>query len=47
MFVWVLFFFFSTQAQVETRIPDPMLIVLRDWAWFTVANWADFELGGA
>ena len=29
------FFFFSTQAQVETRILGPILIVLRDCAWFT------------
>ena len=29
----------STQAQVETRILGPLLVVLVDWAWFTVAKW--------
>ena len=32
------FFFFSTQVQVETRILGLVLIVLRDWAWFTAAK---------
>ena len=32
------FFFFSTQVQVETRILNPILIVLKNWAWFTVAK---------
>ena len=31
-------FFFSTQAQVETRILGLIFIVLRDWAWFTAAK---------
>ena len=34
------FFFFSTQVQVETRILDPTLIVLKNWAWFTAAKLA-------
>ena len=29
----------STQAQVETRILGPLLVILVDWAWFTVAKW--------
>ena len=42
--VWVLFFvFFSTQAQVETRILSPILIVLRDGAWFTTAKLGWFQ----
>ena len=40
-------FFLSTQAQVETRILGQIIIVLRDWTWFTAANWADFEPSGA
>ena len=40
-------FFYSTQAQVETKILGPLLVVLRDWAWFTAAKWVDFEPDGA
>ena len=29
----------STQAQVETRIMGPLLVILVDWAWFTIAKW--------
>ena len=41
------FFFFRTQVQIETRNLGPILIVLRDWAWFTASNWADFKPDGA
>ena len=37
----------SAQAQVETRTPGLLLVVLRDWAWFTTAKWADYEPDGA
>ena len=29
----------SIQAQVETRILGPLLVILVDWAWFTVPKW--------
>ena len=29
----------NTQAQVETRILGPLLVVLVDCAWFTAAKW--------
>ena len=37
----------STQTQVETKIMGPLLVVLRDWAWFTTTKWTDFEPDGA
>ena len=37
----------NTQAQVEIRILGPLLVVLRDWVWFTATKWADYKPSGA
>ena len=37
----------KVQAQVEARTLDPLVVVLRDWVWFTAAKWVDYKPSGA
>ena len=37
----------SVQAQVKARILGLLVVVSRDWAWFTAAKWADYKPSGA
>ena len=37
----------NVQAQVEARTLGLLVIVLRDWAWFTTAKWDDYKPSGA
>ena len=37
----------NVQAQVEARTLSLLVVVLRDWAWFTAAKWADYKPSGA
>ena len=37
----------SIQAQIEARTLSLLVVVLRDWVWFTIAKWADYKPSGA
>ena len=37
----------NVQAQIEARTLSLLVVVLRDWAWFTAAKWADYKPSGA
>ena len=39
--------FSDNVAQVEGRTLGLVVVVLRDWAWFTAAKWADYKPSGA
>jgi len=37
----------SVQAQVEARTLGLLVVVSRDWTWFTAVKWADYKPSGA
>ena len=37
----------SVQAQVEARTLGLLVVVLRDWVWFTATKWANYKPSGA
>lgn len=37
----------SVQAQVEAKTLGLLVVVLRDWTWFTAAKRVDYKPGGA
>ena len=36
----------NVQAQIEARTLGLLVVVSRDWAWFTTAKWADYKPSG-
>ena len=54
-YIFVFFFFIyvcgsfldGAKAQVETSTLGLLVVVLKDWAWFTIVKLADYKLDGA
>ena len=37
----------GAQVQIGIRTSNLLIVVLRDWAWFTATKWTDYEPNGA
>jgi len=37
----------GAQTQIGMRTSDLLVVILRDWAWFTATKWVDYEPDGA